>query len=79
MTMINLYQAKTRLSRLVATVEKEGGHIVLCRNGSPVADLVPHTPSAFNHFEPDPALAGARFLEDPTATPDIADWPEKLR
>ena len=79
MTMINLYQAKTQLSRLVATVEKEGGRIVLCRNGSPVADLVPHTPSAFNHFEPDPALAGARFLGDPTVPLDIADWPEELR
>jgi hypothetical protein len=41
--------------------------------------LVPHTPSAFNHFEPDPALAGARFLGDPTAPLDIADWPEELR
>jgi antitoxin (DNA-binding transcriptional repressor) of toxin-antitoxin stability system len=79
MTMINLYQAKTQLSRLVAAVEKQGERIVLCRNGSPVADLVPHAPVASNHFEPDPSLAGARFLGDPTAPLDIADWPEELR
>jgi len=79
MTTINLYQAKTQLSRLVAAVEKQGGRIVLCRNGSPVADLVPNVPAASNHFEPDPLLAGARFLGDPTAPFDIADWPEALR
>jgi len=50
MTTINLYQAKTQLSRLVATVEKEGGRIVLCRNGSPEADLVLHTPPRIQSF-----------------------------
>ena len=56
MTTINLYPAKIQVSRLVATVEKEGEPIVLSRNGSPVGDLVPHTLSASNHFEPDPML-----------------------
>jgi hypothetical protein len=30
-------------------------------------------------LEPAPLLAGARFLGDPTAPLDIADWPEELR
>ena len=38
--MINIHAAKTRLSRLVARVEK-GERIVIARNGKPVAQLVP--------------------------------------
>jgi prevent-host-death family protein len=79
MITINLHQAKIQLSRLVAAVEKQGERIVLCRNGSPVADLVPHVRAASNHFAPDPSLAGARFLGDPTAPLDIVDRSEALR
>ncbi len=39
-TMINIHAAKTRLSRLVARAEK-GEHIVIARNGKPVAQLGP--------------------------------------
>jgi prevent-host-death family protein len=38
--VINIHAAKTRLSRLVARVEK-GERIVIARNGKPVAQLVP--------------------------------------
>jgi antitoxin (DNA-binding transcriptional repressor) of toxin-antitoxin stability system len=39
-TLINLYQAKTNLSRLVSRVEK-GESFTLARNGHPVASLQP--------------------------------------
>ncbi|MFM8983953.1 MAG: type II toxin-antitoxin system Phd/YefM family antitoxin, partial [Spartobacteria bacterium] len=42
MVTVNLYEAKTQFSRLVTAVEKQGERIVVCRNGIPVADLVPH-------------------------------------
>ena len=38
--MVNIHAAKTRLSRLVARVEK-GERIVIARNGKPVAQLIP--------------------------------------
>jgi prevent-host-death family protein len=38
--VVNIHAAKTRLSRLVARVEK-GERIVIARNGKPVAQLVP--------------------------------------
>jgi prevent-host-death family protein len=38
--MINIHAAKTRLSRLLARVEK-GERIVIARNGKPVAQLIP--------------------------------------
>jgi len=39
MTTVNIHEAKTRLSRLIAEVEA-GGEVVLARNGKPVARLV---------------------------------------
>ena len=79
MVTINLYQAKTQFSRLVAAVEKQGERIVVCRNGRPVADLVPHTTIAYNNLDPDPLLVGARFLGNPSSPVEVGDWPEHLR
>jgi prevent-host-death family protein len=41
MRMVNVHEAKTQLSRLLQEVE-EGEEIVIARNGTPVAKLVPH-------------------------------------
>ena len=38
MTRVNMQEAKTRLSQLVAAVER-GETVLLCRNGEPVAEL----------------------------------------
>jgi len=40
MLVVNMHEAKTRLSELVRLVEK-GEKVVLARNGTPVAELVP--------------------------------------
>lgn len=40
---VNVYDAKTRLSRLLAEVEG-GAEIVISRHGRPVARLVPYLP-----------------------------------
>lgn len=41
MATVNVYEAKTNLSRLLERVEA-GERIVIARAGRPVADLVPH-------------------------------------
>ena len=41
MATVNVYDAKTHLSRLLERVEA-GERIVIARAGRPVADLVPH-------------------------------------
>lgn len=38
MTQVNMQEAKTRLSQLVAAAER-GETVLLCRNGEPVAEL----------------------------------------
>jgi prevent-host-death family protein len=41
MKTVNVHEAKTQLSRLLQAVE-DGEEIVIARNGTPVAKLVPH-------------------------------------
>ncbi len=41
-TVVNIHEAKTHLSRLVARVER-GERIVIARAGRPVAELIPST------------------------------------
>ena len=41
MIIVNVYEAKTRLSRLLAQVEA-GAEIVIARRGRPIARLVPN-------------------------------------
>jgi antitoxin (DNA-binding transcriptional repressor) of toxin-antitoxin stability system len=79
MIAVNLYEAKTQLSRLVASVETQGERVVLCRNGVPVADIVPHQKGEDITLEPDPELRGALYLGDPTAPLGAEDWPEGAR
>jgi len=43
MIVVNMHEAKTRLSELVRLVEA-GEKVVLARNGTPVAELVPAVP-----------------------------------
>lgn len=44
MKQVNVYYAKTNLSKLLEEVES-GKEIVIAKNGKPVADLKPHQPS----------------------------------
>ncbi|MGC9452243.1 MAG: type II toxin-antitoxin system Phd/YefM family antitoxin [Oceanipulchritudo sp.] len=78
MKRVNLYEAKTQLSKLVAAVEEEGEAIILCRNGRPVADLVPHRKLGLC-LKTDKQLSGAKYKGDPCAPLPEEDWPGELR
>lgn len=43
MKQVNIYDAKTNLSKLIDEVQS-GNKIVIAKNGKPVADLSPHKP-----------------------------------
>ena len=43
MKQVNIYEAKTNLSKLVEQVQN-GEEVVIAKNGKPVADLTPHNP-----------------------------------
>lgn len=42
MQKLNIHEAKTKLSAVLSEVEKKGETFLICRNGRPVAELIPH-------------------------------------
>ncbi len=60
MTMVNVHEAKTRLSQLLAQVEA-GEEVVIARRGEPVARLVQCKPRG--RRQPD-VLKGKIFIDD---------------
>lgn len=74
MRVVNVHQAKTNLSALLAELEATGEEILICRNGRPVADLVPHRGS--DRLKPDPELSRIKILYDPTEPLSPDEWRE---
>ena len=72
MTEVNVQEAKTRLSDLLARVER-GEEVVIARAGSPVARLVPVS-------DPPPRRFGGLTLEvpedfdTPLSEAELASW-----
>jgi prevent-host-death family protein len=73
MKTVNVHEAKTNFSSLLARVEDRNEAIVICRNGEPVADLVPHRPQ--NRIKPHPTLSKIQISYDPTESLSADEWP----
>ena len=71
MDQVNVHQAKTQLSRLLARVE-QGEEIVIARDGKPVAKLVPH------RAERAAAQAGLDQGQDRGLADDFDEYDEQL-
>lgn len=74
---VNVHQAKTGLSALLAEIERKRSRIVICRNGKPVADLVPHQTEV--SMEPDKKLGPIAIHYDPIEEAGAEEWPSELR
>jgi len=76
MIWVNTFEAKTRLSELLKQVEETGEHVLVCRNGKPVAELRP-IETARDPLVKHPVL-GALTLHEGWDQPVVepADWPE---
>ena len=77
MKTVNVHEAKTGLSALLAQVEVSGKHFVICRNGKPIADLVPHRHEVA--MTADKKLGAIKMNYDPTEEAAQADWPTEAR
>lgn len=77
MKSVNVHEAKTQLSMLLAEIEERGERIVICRNGEPVADLVPHRRQV--SMAPDPKLGAFTVTYDPTEELSDEEWPSNAR
>jgi prevent-host-death family protein len=77
MKTVNVHDAKTNFSSLLATVENSNESFVICRNGEPVADLVPH--KKVNRLKPHPVLSKIKINYDPTEPLSENEWPKASR
>jgi prevent-host-death family protein len=64
MQQVNMHEAKTRLSELVRRVEISHVPVVLCRNGEPVAQIIPFAAKG-GRLATSPALK-VKLRYDPT-------------
>jgi prevent-host-death family protein len=78
MIQVNTHEAKSKLSSLLAKVEKDNEKVTICRNGKPVAYLVP-IQKTINPLKQNPKLMGVKIKEDLTAPLDSEEWPEENR
>jgi antitoxin (DNA-binding transcriptional repressor) of toxin-antitoxin stability system len=77
MKTINIHEAKTNFSSLLTKLEADSETIVICRNGEPVADLVPHKRAS--RIKPHPVLGKVKIKYDPTEPATEAEWPWRFR
>jgi prevent-host-death family protein len=78
MLKVDTHEAKTRLSELLAAVEKRGEVVVLCRAGRPIAEIRP-LPRRRDPLHKDPKLSRIVFREDPATPLHPEDWPDSAR
>lgn len=73
---VNVHQAKTELSKLLAEVE-QGHEIVIARNGTPVARLVPLPAPGPRRLRVDTWKGRVRMAPDfdaPLTDAELAEW-----
>lgn len=77
MKTVNVHEAKTNFSSLLAKLEADSETIVICRNGEPVADLVPHR--RMSRVKTHPVLGKIKIGYDPVEPLSADEWPEAAR
>ena len=77
MKTVNVHEAKTNFSSLLAKLEADSKTVVICRNGEPVADLVPHQRAS--RIKRHPVLGKIKIGDDPVEPLSAEEWPEAAR
>ncbi len=75
MIRVNTHEAKTKLSKLLARVEHKREAFVICRNGVPIAEVLPWNKSKKDPLAQSAKLKKVVFLEDPSLPLEEEDWP----
>lgn len=73
---VNVHQAKTELSRLLVQVER-GDEVVIARNGTPVAKLVPFPKPGAPRLRVDTWKGRIRMSQDfdaPLTDAELREW-----
>ena len=70
----NIHEAKTRLSAVLTEVEQKGETFVICRNGRPVAELIPCRRNSRLKYHP--TLSRIKIGFDPLEDLSDNEWGE---
>ena len=73
MKTLNIHQAKTHLSAVLAEIEEKGETVLICRNGQPIADLVRHRRG--NRLARHRVMSKVKLHYDPTEPLTAEEWP----
>lgn len=71
MKLVNIHEAKTRLSAILHEIE-EGETFLICRNGIPIAELIPH--KKINRLKYHSILRKISINYDPTEDLTEEEW-----
>ena len=74
MQKLNIHEAKTRLSAVLTEIEKKGESFLICRNGKPIAELIPHKKRSRLTYHP--VLSKISINYDPTEDLSAEEWGE---
>lgn len=73
MTVVNVQEAKTHLSRLISRAQ-HGEEVVVARSGKPAVRLIPVEPVAERTFGTVPVSVPDAFFFDPLDEDELAGW-----
>ena len=79
MHAVNTHEAKTKLSSLLAIVERQGEVVMICRDGHPVAELHAVETSQKRGLPPVDASLAPVLAYDPTEPATEDEWPGEMR
>lgn len=71
---LNVHEAKTKLSAVLAQIEKTGGKVLICRNGKPVAELAPIKKGVGSRLGKHPVMSKIQINYDPTEEMSDEEW-----
>ena len=76
MKRVNIHEAKTQFSSLIAEIEEGEQRVVICRHGVPVADLIAHKPT--RKMTKSTRLGAVTLHYDPAEPLTEEEWPAHL-
>lgn len=71
---INVHEAKTKLSAVLAQIEKTGESVVICRNGKPIAELGPLKKRGGSRLGKHPVMSKIKVNYDLTEALTEEEW-----
>jgi antitoxin (DNA-binding transcriptional repressor) of toxin-antitoxin stability system len=77
MKIVTMDEAQTQPPALLAADEATGESVLICHEGKPVADLVPHRMRS--RLIPHPVMQQIRIDYEPTEPLTADEWPEQRR